>query len=169
MKTFERIVAATDFSPASQPALDEAERIAREGGSRLLILHAYEIPALAPMTYAPASVCEDFQRAVRANGEKRLDMLVANARSRGIDAQGLLREGIADEEILDAAEREKADLIVMGTHGRRGPSRVLMGSVASRVVSRSPCPVMTVRAGPSPRSLGSRSSPMRGRVASPPS
>ena len=148
MKTFERILAATDFSPASQPALDEAERIARESGARLLILHAYQIPALASVARAPASVNEDFERAVRTDGEKRLDVLVAQARTRGIDARGLLREGFADEEILDAAGKDKADLIVMGTHGRRGPSRLLMGSVASRVVCRSPCPVMTVRAAP---------------------
>lgn len=148
MKTFDRILAATDFSPASQPALDNAERIARECGSPLLILHAYRIPALASVAEAPASAYEDFQRAVRADAEERLDRVVAHARTSGIDARGLLREGFADEEILDAAAREKADLVVMGTHGRRGPSRLLMGSVASRVVCRSPCPVITVRAAP---------------------
>jgi nucleotide-binding universal stress UspA family protein len=148
MKAFARILAATGFSPASQPALDDAERIAQECGARLLILHAYKIPALASLAQAPVGVYEDFLRAVETDAEKRLDALVAHARVRRIDARGLLRHGLADEEILEAAAKEKVDLIVMGTHGRRGASRLLMGSIASRVVSRAPCPVMTLRAAP---------------------
>ena len=154
MKTFERIVAATDFTPASRPVLDEAERIARECGAQLLIVHAYRVPAAAELAQVPVGVYEDFLGAVRAAGEQRLATLVAQARSRGIDARPLLREGFADEEILNAARQERADLIVMGTHGRRGVSRMLMGSVAWQVVSRSPCPVMTV---PSEHSSATRS------------
>lgn len=151
MKVFERILAATDFSPASQPALDEAQRLARECGATLTILHAYQVPALASVPEAPPgvyppSLYDDFARAVKASEASRLQSAVARARAGGIDARGLLREGLPDEEILAAAESEKADLLVLGTHGRRGPSRLLMGSVAARVVSRSTRPVMTVRA-----------------------
>jgi nucleotide-binding universal stress UspA family protein len=148
MKAFERILAATDFSTVSKPALDEAERVAKEFGARLVILHAYQVPAVASLAQASPGVYEDFLRAVQTDGEKRLDVLVAHARARGIDARGLLRDGFADEQILDAAAKEQADLIVMGTHGRRGASRLLLGSVASRVVGRAPCPVMTLRAAP---------------------
>ena len=149
MKTFERILAATDFTPASQPALDEAERIARECGAQLLIVHAYQVPAVSELTQEPAGVHDDFVRAVRAAAEPRLAMLAAQARSRGIDARALLREGFADDEILDAARQERADLIVVGTHGRHGISRMLVGSVAWQVVARSACPVMTVPSEPS--------------------
>ena len=148
MKTYERILAAVDFSPASQFALDEAERIVSQCGAQFLILHSYQVPALAAVAQAPASVYEDFQRAVRADAQRRLDGLVAHARARGIDARAVLRQGLPDEEIFDAAEKERVDLIVMGTHGRRGLSRALMGSVASRVVCQSNCPVMTVRGAP---------------------
>lgn len=153
MKTFDRILAATDFSPASEPALKEAERIARECGGRLTIVHAYQVPALAavpeaPIGAYPPGVYEDFARAVRSNAEKRLEAAVDHARAGGIDAHGTLREGLPDEEILDAAEKEQAGLIVLGTHGRRGPSRILLGSVAARVVSRAARPVLTVRAAP---------------------
>jgi nucleotide-binding universal stress UspA family protein len=156
MKIFERILAATDFSPASQPALDEAERLARECGARLTILHAYQVPALASVPEAPPgvyppSLYDDFARAVRASGEKRLESAVAHSRAGGIDAHGLLREGLPDEDILAAADSEKADLLVLGTHGRRGPSRLLLGSVAARVVCRATRPVMTVRAPTDPR------------------
>jgi nucleotide-binding universal stress UspA family protein len=150
MDGFQRILAATDFSPASQPAFDEACRIASGCGARLFVLHAYQVPTLASLKNAPASVYEDFERAVRSDGEKRLEALLSRARARGIAAVGLLRQGLADEEILDAAKKGQADLIVMGTHGRRGPSRVLLGSVASRVVCGSTCPVLTVRAASKP-------------------
>ena len=57
----------------------------------------------------------------------------------------LILTGFADEAIIEAARQEGADLIVMGTHGRRGASRLFLGSVASRVISTASCPVMTVR------------------------
>jgi nucleotide-binding universal stress UspA family protein len=84
-------------------------------------------------------------RAVETDGTQRLNALVDHAPARGIDARGLLREELPDDEILDAAAKEKPDLIIMGTHGRRGASRLLMGRIAFRLVSRAPCPVMTVR------------------------
>jgi nucleotide-binding universal stress UspA family protein len=145
MSSFRRLLVATDFSPASQPAFEEACRIASDSGARLVVLHAYQIPTLASMKNAPASLYEDFERAVRSDSERRLDALIAQARSRGVAANGLLRQGLPDEEILDAAEKEGIDLVVLGTHGRRGASRVLLGSVAGRVVCRSTCPVLTVR------------------------
>jgi len=153
MKAFDRILAATDFSPASEPALKEAERIARACGARLTILHAYHVPALAAVPEAPIGayspgIYEDFARAVRANAERRLEAAIRHARAEDIDARGTLREGLPDEAILDAAEQEQAGLIVMGTHGRRGPSRIFLGSVAARVVSRAARPVLTVRAAP---------------------
>jgi nucleotide-binding universal stress UspA family protein len=138
-RTFHCILAATDFSEASQPALDEACRIAAACGARFLLVHVYQISPVAYISYAPPSVYEDYKRAVRTDAEKRLGDLVAQARSRGVDASGLLREGFPDEE-------EKADLIVMGTHGRRGPSRLILGSIAARVIARCSCPVLTVRA-----------------------
>jgi nucleotide-binding universal stress UspA family protein len=146
MQSFRRLLVATDFSPAAQPAFEEACRIASDSGAPLLVLHAYQVPALASLKNAPAGISEDFERAVRSDSEKKLDVLVAEARTRGIAASGILRQGLPDEEILDAAEKEGIDLVVLGTHGRRGASRVLLGSVASRVVCRASCPVLTVRA-----------------------
>ena len=145
MKNSRSILAATDFSEASRPALEEAYRIASESGSRLTLLNVYQIPGAAYVAYAPASVYEDFDRAVRTDAEQRLAQLVAEARSRGIDACGQLKKGFPEDEILACARKEKPDLIIMGTHGRRGLSRFWLGSVASRVIGRSPCPVVTVR------------------------
>ncbi len=147
MKSVRSILAATDFSEASGPAIEEACRVASESGSRLTLLNVYQIPPAAYVTGAPASVYEELERAVRTDAEQRLERLVAQARSRGIEACGQLKEGFPEDEILALAEKEKPDLIVMGTHGRRGLSRFWLGSVASRVIGRSPCPVVTVRGG----------------------
>ncbi len=151
MKIYERLLVATDFSPASEPALREAERMARASGAGLTILHAFQVPAFAsvpeaPLGAYPPGTHEDFVRAVRTNAEKHLEAAVARARADGVDARGVLREGFADEEVLAQARAEGVDLIVMGTHGRRGLSRVFLGSVAAGVVSRADCPVLTVRA-----------------------
>jgi len=151
MKIYERLLVATDFSPASEPARREAERMARASGAALTILHAFQVPAFAsvpeaPLGAYPPGTHEDFVRAVRATAERHLEAAVARARAGGVDARGVLREGFADEEVLAQAKAEGVDLIVMGTHGRRGLSRVFLGCVAAGVVSRACCPVMTVRA-----------------------
>ena len=145
MTTFERILVATDFSAASQPALDEAAMLAREGGTTLLILHAYCVHWTSSVRGASGADYAEFKHQVRAGREKQMDEALAHARSRGASARGLLREGLPDDQILAAAEAEGADLIVMGTHGRRGFSRMLLGSVAAGVVGRARCPVMTLR------------------------
>jgi len=67
------------------------------------------------------------------------------ARAEGLEARACLRRGLADQEIVALARDERADLIVIGTHGRAGMSRMLLGSVTDRVVRLAPCPVLTVR------------------------
>ena len=71
---------------------------------------------------------------------------MAQARKNGVRAKGLLLEGIPHDRIVRAARSTRADLIVLGTHGRTGLGRVFLGSVAARVVTLAPCPVLTVRA-----------------------
>jgi nucleotide-binding universal stress UspA family protein len=145
MKMFQRILVATDFSPASTPALEESVKMAKREGARLLIAHAYQEPSLVELSHAPARVYEQWDQALREGVERKLRPLVEYARKEGVEAQALLLTGFADEAIIEAAKQQGADLIVMGTHGRRGAARLFLGSVASRVISTAPCPVMTVR------------------------
>ena len=145
MKLYQTILMATDFSPTSAEALEEAIRMARELGSELKILHCYELPAPLALPYATASLYEGLDREARASAEHKLERLIRRAADRGVAARPLLRQGFPDVEIVDAAERERADLIILGTHGRRGASRLLVGSVAARVVATAGCPVLTVR------------------------
>jgi nucleotide-binding universal stress UspA family protein len=145
MKLYPTILIATDFSPTSSDAFEEAVRLARELGSELKILHVYELPAPLALPYATASLYEGLDREARASAEHRLARMIEKARERGVAATPLLRQGYPDGEIVDAAERERADLLVLGTHGRRGASRLLVGSIAARVVANAPCPVLTIR------------------------
>ena len=142
---FHRILVATDFSAASTPALEASVKMARKEGALLLIAHAYQEPGLVELSHAPADVYERWDQELREATERRLRPLVEHARKEGVEARALILTGFADEAIIEAAKREGADLIVMGTHGRRGAARLFLGSVAARVISTAPCPVMTVR------------------------
>jgi nucleotide-binding universal stress UspA family protein len=83
--------------------------------------------------------------AARTFGEAALEEWVAKARAEGLSARAALRTGVAYQEIVALAVDERADLIVIGTHGRGGIDRALLGSVADRVVRLARCPVLTVR------------------------
>jgi nucleotide-binding universal stress UspA family protein len=119
--------------------------MAKRDGALLLIAHAYQEPGLVELSQAPARVYEQWDKALREAVEKKLQPLVEYVRKEGVEARALLLTGFADEAIVEAAKQQGADLIVMGTHGRRGAARLFLGSVASRVISTAPCPVMTVR------------------------
>jgi nucleotide-binding universal stress UspA family protein len=136
---------ATDFSPASRRAFAKALELAKESRARLLIAHARS--TVVPMVdgYTAVEVYEEVQRAGRAHATRQLERLVARAREAGVRAEPLLLEGVAADQIVRAARRHKADMIVIGTHGRTGLGRLFLGSVAARVVATADCPVLTVR------------------------
>lgn len=141
-----RILVATDLTPASMPAFEEAVRLAREDGAELILAHAYELPNMgAPMALAPEAY-EDIERRLRGYAESRIQELSDSAHGRGVRARTLVVFGDPSEAIAKVAADEAVDLVIMGTHGRRGFSRLFLGSVATRVISTSPCPVLTVRA-----------------------
>jgi nucleotide-binding universal stress UspA family protein len=140
------ILHPTDFSPASQRAFNHALALAREEGAELLLVHA--LPTVMPMVgegYMSPKTFDDLQRSMRAQAQKQLDRLVAKAKTARVRARGMLYEGVAADAIVRAARARRAKLIVMGTHGRTGLSRLFMGSVAERVIGTAPCPVLTVR------------------------
>jgi nucleotide-binding universal stress UspA family protein len=146
MKPFKRILFATDFTDASKPAFEEAIEFAQKNGSELLIGHAYQPPSMTQADAVAPGVYDEWDRSLRTQVEQKLQGLVGDAKKAGVLAKPLVLAGTAYEAIVDAAKENKADLLVMGTHGRKGVSRFFLGSVASRVISTAPCPVMTVRA-----------------------
>ncbi|BDG02278.1 universal stress protein [Anaeromyxobacter oryzae] len=140
MGPFKHVLAATDFSEASGRALEIAVAIAREPGVALTVMNTCEIPAY-PETAAPMDLITPLADAA----SERLAELMHSIRDVCPAARSAVRIGAAWEQILAAAAESGADLIVMGTHGRRGFAHAIIGSVAERVVRLSPVPVLTVR------------------------
>lgn len=142
-----RILMATDFSDYSREALDDAVLLAKHFGADLYLLHAFEatlykVPA-DPSAVRPGAF--EWVRALREEEEKRLESLAAEVRRKGVAVHPIFKEGVPFREIPKAALEVTADLIVLGTHGRTGLDRLMMGSVAERVVRRAPCPILLVR------------------------
>jgi nucleotide-binding universal stress UspA family protein len=144
MARLRRILHATDFSRASRRAFSTAVGTAKRERARLVLLHVMVPPSPFTGGELPPSYLELEARA-RRDAERRLARCVAEAERAGVRVDARLVKGVPAEEIVRAARRETPDLIVIGTHGRTGLGRVLMGSVAERVLQRAPCPVMTVR------------------------
>lgn len=146
MRPFCRILHPTDFSKASGPAFASALALAKQNRAELLLLHVLLPPArfiaegyVSPQTY------EALEAGARRGAQKQLAPLLAKAKKAKVRAKAMLLEGVPDERIARVARSTRADLIVMGTHGRIGLSRLFMGSVVGRLIPRAPCPVLTVR------------------------
>lgn len=141
-----RVLHPTDFSRASGAAFSRALLEARRGHAELLLVHvlAPVIP-IAGEGYVSPSIYEQMSQAGRAWAGKQMKRLLARAKAAGVRARSLLLEGVAHQAIVRAARGRRADLIVMGTHGRTGAARFFLGSVAARVTATAHCPVLTVR------------------------
>lgn len=133
------ILVPTDFSESSDRALAMALELARAFDSRVTLLHVWSIPN---MGYAEALTwpVEDMQRAAR----KSLDEAAEATLKRYPKVDTLLREGLEWKQIIEAVNELRCDIVVMGTHGRHGLSRLVLGSVAEKVVRLSNVPVLTV-------------------------
>jgi nucleotide-binding universal stress UspA family protein len=148
MSLYKRILVPVDGSATSTRGLREALRIARSEGARVWLLHVLdEFLAFSDPESARYSdlVIASFKR----GGERILAKAAALARARAVKAQTLMPEivgGPAAGEIVSQAKKLRADLIVIGTHGRRGLKRLALGSDAEQVVRNSPVPVLLVRA-----------------------
>jgi nucleotide-binding universal stress UspA family protein len=146
-RAFRRILHPSDFSPASGPAFRRALELAKANRSQLLVVHVLPVLPMIPDAYIAATTYDELQRGRQLSAQKHLDRLVRKAKRAGVPASGILLDvGVPAERITRLARARHADVIVMGTHGRTGLTRALMGSVAARVVATAACPVLTVRA-----------------------
>lgn len=146
-RAFRRILHPTDFSAASRPAFAAAVALSRASGAQLLVAHVLPVLTLIPDAYVASTMYEQLLEGQRAGAQKQLDRLVRRAKAAGIQASGILLDsGVPAEQITRLARSRRVDAIVMGTHGRTGLSRAVLGSVAARVIAAAPCPVVTVRA-----------------------
>src|SRR5262245_41348358 len=155
MTTIKRIVYATDFSPASEPAWNEARRLARLFGAGIVVVHATAPPILFPTEgYFPPQLYDELVQSARRVAQEGFDRLLASVTGSGLKVDFRLEDGLPAARILDVVNKEAADLLVVGTHGRTGLERVMVGSVADRLLRQAPCPVLTARStlapGPGP-------------------
>jgi nucleotide-binding universal stress UspA family protein len=138
-----RILVPHDFSPTADNALTFAIDLAARIGAGVTVMHAYEYPML---TYPEGpALTADLILEIEKAARSALEGVVSRARRPGVAMDSSLRQGPPWAEILASAKDGHADLIVIGTHGRRGLSRALLGSVAEKVVRTAPCPVLTLR------------------------
>jgi universal stress protein A len=141
MKRFDTILHPTDFSPGSDAAFGYACDLARDYNAWLVVLYTLE-PAL-PMVGEGGPIATDLLELWDTTREQldAVQPIVSGVRLRKV-----FRAGPAPATIVETANEVKADLIVMGTHGRTGIGRLFLGSVAEEVLRRAPCPVLTVKA-----------------------
>lgn len=139
------ILVPTDFGDASEAALDQALELAKALKADVVLLHCFEIPLVGFPDGAMVVTAELTDRIVQG-AQSALDEAVQARKGSGVSLRPLLKQGDPWRTALAVAEEVGAGLIVMGTHGRRGLPRALIGSVAEKLVRTSPVPVMSVHA-----------------------
>ncbi len=154
---FKRILVPVDFSDSALQALDYAIDLARKFKAELVVVHVLEpvyYPGAGDMygVYDMSSAYREIERA----GREQLAHLASQLRAKRLSVRTLLLVGSAPYAIAEAAKKQKADVIVMSTHGRTGLAHVLLGSVAEGVLRTATCPVLTVRRGKSTKKAAQR-------------
>lgn len=149
----EKILVAVDLSEASPKVLEEAFLLAQRFDAVVDVVYVWPPPTyVAPDAvlmvpgWDPASIGEY----ARGEAEKDLEKVLAQVPYPGLNVRSRVVAGRAPDELIAIAGREGFDVIVLGTHGRSGLAKLILGSVAQEVVSRAPCPVLTVRTLPLP-------------------
>lgn len=148
MSPFQHILVPTDFSPSSSAAVELAITLAVQFNAELTLLHTWEVPVYPYVELVMSS--PELTNTVEKAATECLATKLKEIQVRLPRAKSKLKMGEPWQEIIDAIKESKADLLVMGTHGRRGLEHAIMGSVAEKLVRLSPVPVLTVR-GPSAR------------------
>jgi nucleotide-binding universal stress UspA family protein len=147
MKRIRRILHATDYSKASERALQEAVDFAKQDNAEMLVVHVIQpvVPYVAGEDIGAAELYVKLEESTKQEAQRSMNKLMQRLERLGVKAKSFLLRGSPADQIVKAAKNRKADMVVIGTHGRTGLSKLFMGSVASRVISTAPSPVLTVR------------------------
>ena len=149
MFPFKKILVPTDFSEPSFCGLKMAGEMAKHFDTEIVIVNVHKpIPQLPKPRVEASETTFDisgYEKQIIAEAENNLVELGKEFLGDQLNVRVIVREGEAAHEILDAAEEENVDAIVIATHGRTGLSKIVFGSVAQRVVRRAKCPVVTIR------------------------
>ncbi|WP_461209734.1 universal stress protein [Desulfocurvus sp. DL9XJH121] len=144
MAEIKKILCAIDFSDSSVQVAEYAAHLVTKLNAELVVL--YVAPSLNQYVgfHVPPSSIENFVGGIVDGAEQTMEVFIQD-NFQGLGVSGRVATGYAAEEILGIAKEEGADMIVMGTHGRRGIDRILFGSVAEKVVKSAEIPVLTIR------------------------
>jgi nucleotide-binding universal stress UspA family protein len=145
MKNFSTILFANDFSEGSNYAFDYALSLARQFSAKLLIVHVINEPVDLRGFYVPHISFENLEKEIADGAEKMMDSFCSENLAGFERFEKYVISGVPYEEIIKKAAESGTDLIILGTHGRKGVDHFLFGSTAERVVRNAICPVMTVR------------------------
>ena len=144
MLPWRHILLAIDFGPSSDTATDAAVELAQKFEAKLTLVHVWGV---LPYVYSGETFSgADLMTPIQEAAEKALRDALSSVQKKVPQAEGLLRQGAPVVELIAQINESKADLVILGTHGRRGLSHFVLGSVAEQVVQRSPVPVLTLRA-----------------------
>jgi universal stress protein A len=138
------ILIPVDFSEYSEKALVWAINMAETWRSRLILLHVIPTPNYPPLVLSGYFDVATLEAGLREDAELKVKELVESRGAKTVQLDTRVVIGEPFHDVCQVAEEEKADLIVMGSHGRTGFHHVLLGSVAERVVHHAPCPVLVV-------------------------
>jgi nucleotide-binding universal stress UspA family protein len=141
MLNVDRILVPSDGSAHAEVAVTQALELAKALHRPIVALYVVDQPGF--QAFPPESILVDVTTVMRKEADHVLDAIRSRAKAAGVEAEGKVREGHPVDEIC--REARPADLIVIATHGRRGLSRMLLGSVAESVIRHAPCPVLVVR------------------------
>jgi len=144
MKQIKHIVVGTDFSETAERAVDAAIDLAAQVGAVVSLVHAYELPMYSFPDGVVVST-PDIAKKITTDALARLEAAIEQRKGRGVSIQSALRMGATWDELNGVAAEQDADIIVVGTHGRRGFSRVLLGSVAERMMRTAVRPLLVIR------------------------
>lgn len=149
---FKRILAPTDFSSLGEVGLSAASELARRLGARLTLLHVVREDELQELidAHVPRHPVDLVYQDLEAALMDQYRRVVPTEVRRAVAVEAAVTVGTPSVEIVRTARLKGADMVVMGTHGRTGLARMVMGSVAEEVVRRAPCPVLTVRPAEAP-------------------
>ncbi|MBI5101047.1 MAG: universal stress protein [Nitrospirae bacterium] len=140
-----KIIFATDFSEGSSHALPYAVDLAKKYGARLYLVHVVYDVAKAAGWYVPHISMDEMYTDIEKSAKAELEKSFIDEMRGFKEIDRVVLKGIPYEELCRFAGENKADMIVLGTHGRKGIDRMLFGSTAEQVVRNAPCPVLSVR------------------------
>ncbi|MFD1599107.1 universal stress protein [Halobellus rarus] len=138
---YETILTPVDGSAPSETAADHAIRLARDADATLSVVSVVDVEALSAAKLDTKALLDGYE----AEAERHVAAVADRARESGVDVETAVLRGAPYRAILDRAEAVDADLVVMGSHGRRGLERYLLGSTTERVLRLSPAPVLVLR------------------------